>query len=146
MKKVIKDDVVEQLLRRYNPFGLRSKQGTPYEFNRISEVYLFLMVKVYTLSPRGYIELPLLLNEIYYHLSFNECKAMAQIFMPLGLKDVQLVDYQSVRGKLFFESLFKGLHIACETTFDNSSFIEAYRLFKNRMEIEKAKKKQDESV
>lgn len=146
MKKVIKDDVVEQLLRRYNPFGLRSKQGMPYEFNRISEVYLFLMVKVYTLAPRGYIELPLLLNEIYYHLSFNECKAMVAIFKPLGLREVNLVDYQSIIGKQFFESLFKGLHLACETTFDNSSFLEAYRLFKNRMEIEKAKKKQDESV
>lgn len=139
MKKMIKSDVVEQLLRKFNPFGLRTKQGVPYEFLRLSEVYLHVMIKVYSLFPRGYIETALLVSELYAHLSFNECKGIARYMKPMGIDEVNLVDYRSKEAKDFFERLCKALHSICETAFASSDFSEAYRLFQNRMELEKIK-------
>lgn len=145
MKNVVQNDVVEQLLRRFNPFGLRSMQGVPYEFMRVSEIYLFLMTKLLKLCPRGYIELPLVISELYPHLSYNECRAVAESMKPLGLEEISLVDYMSKDGKQFIEQLCRGLHNICETTFDNASFLEAYRLFQNRIEIEKSRKNEKEN-
>lgn len=145
MKKMIKSDVVEQLLRKFNPFGLRTKQGVPYEFLRLSEVYLHVMIKVYSLFPRGYIETALLVSELYAHLSFKECKSVAFYMKPMGIDDVNLVDYRSKEAKDFFERLCKALHSICETTFASSDFSEAYRLFQNRMELEKVKNNGEEN-
>ena len=142
MKKseIIEQDVVENLLRKFNPFGLRSKQGVPYEFVRVSDSYLTLMVRVYTSFPRGYVELPLLIHELYNHLSPKECMKVAESMASFGLEMIELIDYQGKEGKRKLESICRSLHHLCDTTFDNASFLEAYRLFQNRLEIDKVKK------
>ena len=139
MKRLVQDDVIEQLLRRFNPFGFRMKEGKPYEFMRLSEVYLFLMNKIYAMCPRGYIELPLLLSQLYHHLTYNECRALAESMKPMGLKEVEQIDFLSKSGRLYIEQLCRALHNVCETTFDNANFLEAYRLFENRIELEMKK-------
>lgn len=144
MKKLYQNDVVENLLRKFNPFGLRSKNGMPYEFMRVSEIYLFVMVKLYTMSPRGYIEIPLFISELYAHLSFSECKACAGQLESLGVEPVMHINYETKEGKQKIENILKGLHFLCETSFDSASFTEAYRLLLNRIELEKVKKKDED--
>lgn len=144
MKKLYQNDVVENLRRKFNPFGLRSKNGTPYEFMRVSEIYLFVMVKLYTMFPRGYIEIPLFISELYAHLSFSECKACASQLESLGVEPVMHINYETREGKQKLENICKGLHFLCETTFENASFTEAYRLLLNRIELEKVKKKDED--
>lgn len=139
MKTPYQNDVVENLLRKFNPFGLRSKQGIPYEFMKVSEVYLFVMVKMYSMFPRGYVETPLFLAELYPHLTFSECKAYASEMESLGVNPVTLTTYETKEGKQFLESLCRGLHFLCETVFDNASFLEAYRLLLNRIELDRQK-------
>lgn len=140
MKKLYQNDVVENLLRKFNPFGLRSKNGQSYEFFKVSEIYLFVMVKLLTMFPRGYVEMPLFISDLYSHLSFAECKACAEAFIPLGIDPVVMIAYDRKDGKQKLEQICRGLHQLCETQFDNASFLEAYRLFQNRLELEKTRK------
>lgn len=144
MKKMIDNDVIENLLRKFNPFGLRSKQGLPYEFMKVSEIYLFVLVKLWTLFPRGYIEMPLFISELYHHLSFNECKACVSQMESLGVEPVMFFNYETKDGKQKLENICRGLHFLCETQFVSDSFTEAYRLLLNRIELEKQKKKNED--
>lgn len=139
MRKLYDNDVVENLLRKFNPFGLRSKQGVPYEFMRVSEIYLFVLVKLYTMFPRGYIEMALFISELYAHLSFAECKGCVEKMKELGVAPVLQIKYDTKQGKQALESICRGLHYLCETSFDNASFLEAYRLLLNRIEMESQK-------
>lgn len=139
MKKVYQDDVVENLLRKFNPFGLRSKQGIPFEFMKTTEVYLHVMVVLLVTFPRGYIELPLLLSTLYSHLTFKECKDYAESMGSMGVEQLALIDYEGKDGKQYIERFCRALHSICETPFDGNSFAEAYRLFLNRIEIQKLK-------
>lgn len=133
------NDVVEQLLRRFNPFGLRAKNGSPLEFLQVSESYLYVFKRLYHLFPRGYIEIPFLISGLYHHLSFAECKSCATALEPMGVCSPTLIIWKSEEGKAQLENICKGLHFLCETTFDNVSFLEAYGLFLNYIEIERVK-------
>ena len=145
-KDLIKNDVVEQLLRRFNPLGLRDRTGHPYEFMRVSELYLQVMVQTFVKFPRGYIETPLLLAYLYPHLSYKECKDIAESMKPLGVEVLGFYEYDRRNGREFFERFLKALHSKCETPYKSDEFAEAYRLLLNRLEIEKLnqKKKQNE--
>lgn len=139
-KNIVNDDLVEQLLRRFNPLGLRDRQGHPYEFTRLSELYLQVMVQVYVKFPRGYVETALLISTLYAHLSFSECRNLAESMESMGVEQCGSYEYEDNTGRQFFRNFLRALHHACETSFSEGNFAEAYRLLKNRIELEKAKK------
>lgn len=138
-KDLIKKDVVEQLLRRYNPLGLRDKLGHPFEFMRVSELYLHVMIVTWSKFPRGYIETPLLISTLYPHLSFSECKSLAEEMEPMGIKNFDTYEYDKRTGREFFFRFLQAMHKFCSTEFSSDHFGEAYRLLLNRLEIEKLK-------
>lgn len=138
-EELIKHDVVEQLLRRFNPLGLRDKNGVPYEFMRVSELYLHVMVVAYTKFPRGYIETSIFINLLYPHLTYWESKDLAEKMEPMGVALYDIYFYDGKDGKEFFRQFIKCMHTFCETQFNQEAFNEAYRLLLNRMELEKLK-------
>lgn len=145
MKKLWQNDQVEELLRKYNPFGLRFQNGRPYEFTTRTEVYLSVMIRVFGLFPRGYMETALLIANLYPHLSFNECKKYASWMEPMGVAPYISVNYHQKEASKYFEAVFRSLHKMGESEFDNSSYKEAWTLFQNRLELETLKKRQQDA-
>lgn len=143
MNKFKQHDVIEALLRKFNPFGLRTKNGVPMEFLRLSEVYLYVMNTIYSSFPKGYIEVPLAIRRLYNHLSFNECKRTCEAMKPMGIEPITCIDYELKEARDFFERFCRALHKICETEFDAANFQEATRLFRNRMELFKLKQKEE---
>lgn len=142
MRKLWQNDEVEELLRKYNPFGLRSPGGRPYEFTTRTEVYLTVMVQTFRLFPRGYIESVLFISNLYQHLTFKEAREIALWMEPVGVHLRTLVDYHTKEAKEFFGAFFRGLHGLCESEFDNNSFKQAWDMFQNRLELETLKNQQ----
>ena len=144
MKKLWENDEVEELLRKYNPLGFRFSNGRPYEFTTKAEVYLFFLIRVYGLFPRGYIETALLVAELYFHISFTEAKAYAKWMKPMGVAPCVFVDYHSKEACMYLENVIRALHKICESEFDSNSYKEAWNLFQHRLELEDLKKQKKE--
>lgn len=129
--------IISQLIQQFNPFGLLNSAGEPQVFHNTSDAYLYVLVKLYVMAPRGFVEMPLFLAELYPHLSFPECKVLTTDMQTLGIYERNFVEYETKNGKKFLECLCRALHSLCESKFDSSAFEHAYQLLLNRIELEK---------
>lgn len=132
-------EIVEKLVQQYNPFGLRNAANEPMVFGKASEAYLYVMTKIYTECPRGYVETPYILSLLYARLSFHECKVLANDLANLGVKKISFTGLDNRYGKQFLELFCRALNTLSESRFDSGAFNEAYQLLICRMELEKTK-------
>jgi hypothetical protein len=133
-------EIVEKLVQQYNPFGLRGPANEPMVFGKASEAYLYVMTKIYTECPRGYVETPYILSLLYAKLSFHECKVLADDLADFGVREINFTSLDKKHGKQFLEMFCRALNTMSESRFDSGAFQEAYQLLVCRMELEKTMK------
>lgn len=135
------DSFVMSLLQRCNPFGLTTKEGTSMFFQREVESYFYIMVQTWTLAPRGYIEMPLLLRRLYCHLPFKDCVRVVNGLRTFDIKPVvQLGEWESRQTRQFFCNLCSALCSLTSVPFCSQYVDQAWQLLLQRIEIEKQRK------
>ena len=56
---------VESIIRQVNPMELPKEDGTAYVFLNSQENYVYVMNKIYTIAPRGYVDIEVVLCGLY---------------------------------------------------------------------------------
>lgn len=119
-----------------NPFGLVDTDGGSLNKIDRTEWYVFIFEKIYSLFPRGYVDIVLLLCHLYPKARPFKIAAMKSEFRNFGIKDDEILikfwndkDYMNS-----FEKIIQGLHSIAGTHFDNSCYLQAIQYF--RMNIE----------
>ena len=145
-KLVVTAKVLASLLNAANPFGLVDDQGNSRIFHDMVNCYFTVLTKLYDLSPRCYLETPLILRVLYADLSFNDCKLLAEELKKLGCPDVYLNAWDTRSTQKYCEGLLRGLCSFNATNFDMSYFNEAWNLLQLYIEGEEAKKAQNKAM
>ena len=110
--------------------------GEAMLFKDVTEAYFYVMVKVLTLFPRGYVDIVLLLCHLYPQCSSFEIGRMKRtVTKTTATDDVELVKVWNAReSENFYRQLMVGLHAVSETKFNNVAFLNALEQFKLKVE------------
>ena len=133
------DPFVTSLLEKHNPFGLTMNDGRSMFFQQPVEAYLCVMTTAYSMAPKGYIELPLLMTKFYRHLGFTHCVTVAKELVKQKWVTMvfQLPPWGTKETKEFFSRLCSGLCAIAETPFNSHYVDQAWQLLQQRIEMEK---------
>ena len=137
---------IRSLLNYCNPFGLQMQTGEAMLFKDVTEAYFYVLVKIVTLFPRGYVDIVLLLCHLYPQCTWFEIGRMKRTVTKTTMSDdVELVKvWNSEKCEDFFRQLMVGLHALSETKFNNAAFLNALELFKMKVETLQMNRKNDE--
>lgn len=115
----------EDLIKKYNPFGIKDEKGESMLFENYSEVYKYTLEVISREFPRGYIDLSILLNKLTQQ-PFSVCKMFVKkkAFLRNFGSNMLFDDYVlictpgcGIFEKEKIEALFKALHTLSETQF-----------------------------
>jgi hypothetical protein len=135
------DPFIVSLLQKCNPFGLTTTDGKSMFFMQEVESYFYILSKAWTLSPKGYIEVPLLLKSLYCHLQYADCVKIYVALRPFDIQPVvQLENWSCGSAKKFFNKLCAGLCSITLCKYSAQYVDQAWQLLQQRIEIEKMSK------
>lgn len=115
----------EDLIKKYNPFGIKDEKGESMLFENYTHVYKHTLDVISSEFPRGYIDLALLLNKLTQQ-PFSVCKMFVKkkSFVRNFGSNMMFDDYvlictpeNGIFPKEKIEALFKALHTLSETQF-----------------------------
>lgn len=123
------------IIKKYNPFGFKEPNGSSSTFVDYGELYYYVMVKMVSDFPRGYIDISLFLVwEMNIEIR-DACRIFKKHLRKWFQKDVILVelwDNDSRERDYFFRSLLSGLHAYSDTKFSESYYRNAICKFNER--------------
>lgn len=126
---------LEELIKKYNPFGFKGSDGEIKMFEDYGKAYLYALEKLHELFPRGYIDVPLFL-----HMMTGQPLAVCMMFTHKSsfLKTVNkgVLICEPVKGvppKEQYENLMKAMHTLSETQFSQDYFNWAWEEFEERL-------------
>lgn len=125
----------KDLLDKFNPFGFKEPDGKSSVFSNYGELYYYVMEKIVTTFPRGYIDIDLfIVNEMkcsiadaekIFHKYFRQCFHHECVL-------IELWNESSRERDNFFRDLLFCFHATSETTFNVSYFKDAINKFNER--------------
>ena len=134
-RDILREKFLKSLMQNVNPLGFVKPSGESEIFKSVEESYLVLLIRMKTLSPICYLELPLLLKHLYPHFSFNECRIYAEELEKLGCQQVFFAQWDSQETKEYCERLLRGLCALSKTNYSNDYFQNAWNRFQNMEEF-----------
>lgn len=124
----------EQIIGAHNPFGFTRTdkgQNVPLSFPSYKEAYFEALETLFMLSPRGYIDLSLFIeNNTPLHI--KDAERFTKTLKPMGIDgELYLMEgwTPSDSRNMFLQRLFTALHSVTGTSFSKSHFDEALRQF-----------------
>lgn len=130
----------DSLYDKVNPLGFMQENGFPMSFVQPFESYYYLLCKVGHECPQGYLESTYILTILYPAWDFATVKRFAYQLADVGFPYVvDVMNWETDRGKNILERLAKCLHIINETRFNSDAFNYAYDLFRHSKELSKLK-------
>lgn len=125
----------EDLIKKLNPFGFIEPNGESSYFHDYGELYYYVMEKMVTYFPRGYIDIILfIINEkkITYTKAVEIFKKYFRAIFHDEYCLIELWNKESKERDLFFRNLLFCFHAYSDTKFSESYFRNAIARFNER--------------
>lgn len=129
----------EELIKKYNPFGVKDEKGECLLFEDYGKMYLYVLKFLHSQFPKGYIDVPLFMNMLTKQ-PLCVCMTFARknrFVNCLGVQNISK-DYiyictpEQEQGLLpveKYKNLFKALHTVSETQLKEGFFNVAWDKF-----------------
>lgn len=137
MSKMLDDNSARKMFSAVNPFFLRVP-CCPKDyciFNRPSDCYYSVLLTFFKNCPKGFIELPYILWQIYPFKSPKEIKEMTKEMTELKVPDIVVINYDTKEATIYFENFFTALHSICGTDMNHDAFKQALGYSKHIAEV-----------
>ena len=125
---------IESVIKAVNPLELPQKDGTSYVFNTRLENYVFFMEKGFEVAPKGYMDLLVILVELYgwrFSKALNFYNDKLKKVMGNRISMFKLGEGKS---KIFYRKLIICLHNQFKTDFDLDAFEKAWEIHKQHVQ------------
>lgn len=130
---MIPNKFVESIIEQVNPLMLPKEDGTAFVFDNLRSAYLYVMDKCLEIAPKGYVDLLLILTQLY---GWKKSKALTfyehHMKQRMGSR-VFLLKLGDSKAKTFFRKFLFILSEYYKTDFDIYAFEQAYTLHKNHL-------------
>lgn len=124
------------LIERFNPFGFKESDGTVRVFENYGKLYYYVMEQLITMFPRGYIDIPLFLEQ-QMHIPMAECQQLVKEYKHTGITQEEYLINLSIDNAertAFLRNLLTSMHVISGTNFSEDYFRHALELFNARNE------------
>lgn len=114
----------EDLIKRFNPFGIKDEVGNSMVFEDYGEVYKYTISYLREHFPKGFIDVPLMLHQLT-KVPLTDAQRFARNFKYISLNlDTWLIEWdcEELNPKYKCELLMRALHTLSETKFSPDYF------------------------
>lgn len=121
----------EDLIKRLNPFGIRTDDGEACTFEDYGKCYVYVLNCLHSWFRRGFIDLPLALHKLT-HIPIQDARRIARKFPFVSLEnDIYLCAWEDrdTNPKYRAEMIMRSLHTLSETKFSPDFFNWAWAEF-----------------
>lgn len=127
----------EELVKKLNPFGIRTEDGEPCSFNDYGKCYYFVLKWLRARFRRGFIDLPLAVHKLT-QIPFADAVRIARKFPFVSLdNDIYLCAWEDPKEKpkQKAEMIMRSLHTLSDTKFSVDFFNWAWDEFCRQEQI-----------
>lgn len=114
----------EDLIKKVNPFGIRTEDGNACTFDDYGKCYFFVLVALYEWFHRGFIDLPLALHKLT-QIPIQDARRIAKKFPFVSLdNDIYLCGWEDKESnpKQRAEMIMRSLHTLSDTKFSTDFY------------------------
>lgn len=121
------------IIKEVNPLWLPKPDGTGYVFASKVDGYVYFMDKCHEVAPKGYMDLLVLLVEIY-GWDFTKAIRFFRTFAEERMGErITLLKIGDMKSKAFYRKLITCMHDYFDTQFDLQAFSNAWEIHKNHV-------------
>lgn len=130
---------VESIIKRVNPLWLPQADGTGFVFANLIDCYVYVMDKCYEVAPKGYVDLYLVIGELY-NWNYKKVVQFCEKFMIQRIgKRISLFSELDNEAFTYYKNLITALHVYFNTDFDYYAYLSAWEIHKKHILLKTTK-------
>lgn len=130
---MISNIFITSIINKVNPLWLANKDGSGCVFASYIDCYVYFMDKCYDVAPKGYMDMFVLLVELY-GWDFNKAVRFYKTYADERMGErITLLKVGDLKSKAFYRKFITCMHEYFRTDFDLNSFSKAWEIHKDHV-------------